>query len=297
MKTSGFRALHGFRRGQGPFFLRNHFCSFLHEVQISLYTKLWAVRWVCEQHSPAQSLASWNVHLGTMAEPYMIDRQMHAQNCCFCSLTKSCPTLCKPMACSTSGSPVLYCLPGLTQIHDQLVMLTISNSVSPFSFCLQSFPASGSFTMNWLCIRYPKYWSFSFSISPSIEYSGLISLRIDCFDILAVQGTLKSFLQHYHSKAYCSVVFCLFVCLLIFGLFVWTNFQSPIPKTTVVTSSKHAHSSRTSRLFCKGFHCPQVLLPSHPSLLFWHISSQKYLCLGRKRMSPSRGRVLLGDPD
>ena len=52
-----------------------------------------------------------------------------------------------------------------------------------------------------LCIRWPKYWSFSFSISPSNEYSGLISLRIDWFDLLAVQGTLKSLLQHHSSKA------------------------------------------------------------------------------------------------
>ena len=56
------------------------------------------------------------------------------------------------------------------------------------------------------CIRWPKYWSFSFSISPSSEYSGLISLRIDCFDLLAVQGTLKSLLQHHNSKA--SVLQC-----------------------------------------------------------------------------------------
>ena len=52
-----------------------------------------------------------------------------------------------------------------------------------------------------LCIRWPKYWSFSFSISPSNEYSGLISFRIDRFDLLAVQGTLKSLLQHHSSKA------------------------------------------------------------------------------------------------
>ena len=52
-----------------------------------------------------------------------------------------------------------------------------------------------------LCIRWPKYWSFSFSISPSNEYSGLISFRIDWFDFLAVQGTLKSLLQHHNSKA------------------------------------------------------------------------------------------------
>ena len=61
-----------------------------------------------------------------------------------------------------------------------------------------------------LCIRWPKYWSFSFSISPSNEYSGLISFRMDCFDLLAVQGTLKSLLQHHSSKAsflWCSAFF------------------------------------------------------------------------------------------
>ena len=78
---------------------------------------------------------------------------------------------------------------------------TISSSVVPFSSHLQSFPASGSFPMRVLCIRWPKYWSFSFSISPSNEYSGLISFRMDWLDLLAVQGTLKSFLQHHSSKA------------------------------------------------------------------------------------------------
>ena len=74
---------------------------------------------------------------------------------------------------------------------------TISASVVPFSSGLQSFPASGSV----LHIRWPKYWSFSFSISPSNEYSGLISFRMDWLDLLTVQGTLKSLLQHHSSKA------------------------------------------------------------------------------------------------
>ena len=78
---------------------------------------------------------------------------------------------------------------------------TISSSVVPFSSCPQSFPASGSFHESVLRIRWPKYWSFSFSISPSSEYSGLISFRMDWLDLLAVQGTLKSLLQHHSSKA------------------------------------------------------------------------------------------------
>ena len=95
---------------------------------------------------------------------------------------------------------------------------TISSSVIPFSSSLQSFPASGSFQMSqFFASKRPKYWSFIFSISPSNEYSGLISFRIDWFDFLAVQETLfffqetlKTVLQHHSSKTSvlrCSVFF------------------------------------------------------------------------------------------
>ena len=84
---------------------------------------------------------------------------------------------------------------------------TISSSVVPFSSCLQSFPASFSIfprvfsNQSALHIRCPKYWSFSFNISPSNEHSGLISFRMDWLDVIAVQGTLKSLLQNHSSKA------------------------------------------------------------------------------------------------
>ena len=80
---------------------------------------------------------------------------------------------------------------------------TTSSSVIPFPSHLQSFSASGSFPMSLqdLRIRWPKYWSFSFNISPSNEHSELISFRMDWLDLLAVQGTLKSLLQHHSSKA------------------------------------------------------------------------------------------------
>ena len=80
---------------------------------------------------------------------------------------------------------------------------TISSSVIPFSSGLHSFPTSGRVFSNESVpsIRGPKYWSFSFSISPSNEYSGLISFRMDWLDLFAVQGTLKSLLQHHSSKA------------------------------------------------------------------------------------------------
>ena len=78
----------------------------------------------------------------------------------------------------------------------------ISSSVVPFSSCPESLPASGSFPVSQLFhLKWPKYWSFSFSISPSSEHPGLISFRMDWLDLLAVQGTLKSLLQHHGSKA------------------------------------------------------------------------------------------------
>jgi len=79
---------------------------------------------------------------------------------------------------------------------------TISSYVVPFFSCLQSFPASECFQMSqFLAIRWSKYWSFSFNISPSNEHSALISFRMDWLDLLTVQGTLKSLLQHHSSKA------------------------------------------------------------------------------------------------
>ena len=95
----------------------------------------------------------------------------------------------RPMDSSMPGFPVHYQLPELIQTHVHQVgdRWTISYSVTPFSSCLQSFPALESLSNeSVLCIRWPKYWSFSFSISPSNKYSGLISLRIDWFDLLAV---------------------------------------------------------------------------------------------------------------
>ena len=77
----------------------------------------------------------------------------------------------------------------------------ISSSVIPFSSCLQSFQASVFSNESAFRIRRPKYWSFSFSISPSNEYSGPISFRMNWLDLLAVQGTLKSLLQHHRTKA------------------------------------------------------------------------------------------------
>ena len=127
------------------------------------------------------------------------------------------------MNCSLPGFPILHHLPEFAQTHVCAVRNAIQSSppLSPsFSSCPQSFPASGSFPMSWLLtFRCPKYWNFSFNISPSDEYSELISFRINWFDLLAVQGTLKSLLQHHSSKASILLydMFFSFICLFIFG--------------------------------------------------------------------------------
>ena len=101
-----------------------------------------------------------------------------------------------PRVCSNSCPLSWWCHPSISSS----VTLFLS-SVILFSSCPQCFPASRSFLVSRLfAFRYSKYWRFSFSISPSKEYSGLITFRIDLFDLLDVQGTLKSLLQHCSSK-------------------------------------------------------------------------------------------------
>ena len=115
--------------------------------------------------------------------------------------------LCDSMDCSTPGFPVHHQLLELAQIHvsrvGDAIQLRPSHPLSSlFSFCLQSFPSIRVFSNeSVLRIRWPQYYSFSFSISPSNEYSGLVSFRMDWLDLHAVQGTLKHLLQHHSSKA------------------------------------------------------------------------------------------------
>ena len=120
------------------------------------------------------------------------------------SVQLPCPArLCDPMDCSTPGFPVLHHLPEFVQIHVHWVCDAIQASHPLLSLLLlpSVLPSIRVFSNeSVLRIRWPKYWSFRFSISPSEEYSGLISFRIDWFD-LTVQGTQKSLLQHHRSKA------------------------------------------------------------------------------------------------
>ena len=120
-----------------------------------------------------------------------------------CSVAHSCPTL-QPMDCSTPGFPIHHQFPELTQTHVHRVSDVIqpSHPLSPLLLLPSIFPSIRGFSdESVLHIRWPKYWSFSFSISLSYEYSGLISFRMDSLNLLAVQGTLKSLLQYHNSKA------------------------------------------------------------------------------------------------
>ena len=127
----------------------------------------------------------------------------------FSSVTQLCPTLCDPMNRSTPDLPVHHQLPEFTQTHAHQV----SDAILPYHPLSSPSPPApnpsqhqGLFQWVNSRMKWPKYWSFSFSISPSNEHPGLVSFRMDWLDLLAVQGTLKSLLQYLSSKA--SIFWC-----------------------------------------------------------------------------------------
>ena len=122
-----------------------------------------------------------------------------------CSVAQSCSILCNPMTAAFQASL------SFTISRSLLKLMSIESVTPPKHLILchpllllsSIFPSIRVFSNEWtLHIKWPKYWSFSFSISPSSEYSGLISFRIDWIDLLAVQGTLKHLLQHHNSKLF-----------------------------------------------------------------------------------------------
>ena len=147
--------------------------------------------------------------LNEIADKLGEDRIQADSSVQFSSVAQSCLTLCDSMNCSTPGLPVHHQLPESTQ---NLVIESVmpSNHLilsCPLLLLPSIFPSIRVFSNeSALRIRWPKYWSFSFNISPSNEHPGLISFRMDWLDLLAVQGTLKSLLQHHSSKA--SILLC-----------------------------------------------------------------------------------------
>ena len=122
----------------------------------------------------------------------------------FSSVAQSCTTLCDLMNRSTPGLPVHHQLPEFTQTHVRCVGEPSNHLIlcCPLLLLPSIFPTIRVFSNeSALRIRQPKYWSFSFSIRPSNEHSGLNSFRMGCLDLLAVQGTLKSLLQYHSSKS------------------------------------------------------------------------------------------------
>ena len=137
--------------------------------------------------------------LAKMSLYFLLCEKMLWRVCCH-SVAQSCPTFCDPMDCLTPGLPVLHYLPEFAQTHIHWIGDAIQPShpllpTSPPAFSIRVFSNHLA-----LWIRWSKYWSFSFSISPSNEYSGLTSFRINWSALLAIQGTLKSLPQYHRSK-------------------------------------------------------------------------------------------------
>ena len=142
--------------------------------------------------------------------PYLQNRLKDTENKLmvqFSSVTQSCPTLCDPMNRSMPGLPVYHQPPEFTQTHVHWVGDAIEPS-HPLFLLLPIPPSIRVFSNeSTLRMRWPKYWSFSLSIIPS-KHPGLISFRMDWLDLLDIQGTLKSLLQHHSSKV--SILRCSF---------------------------------------------------------------------------------------
>ena len=134
------------------------------------------------------------VYSDSLQHPHFCFCQILSEFCC-CSVPMSYLTLCDPLSCSTPGFPLLY-YSEFAQTHVCCVYDAIqpSHSLLPPSPPTLSLSQHQSFPVRWLFVSGGQSWSFSFSISPLSEYSGWISFRIDSFDLLAVQGTLKSLL-------------------------------------------------------------------------------------------------------
>ena len=163
---------------------------------------------LCSQ-SPDTLITEWYLNPGIFQATFWYSKRTTLRGSVqSSSVAQSCPTLCGPMNRSKPGLPVHHQLPDFTQIYVSLVMPSGHLILCRPLLLLPPIPPSIRVLSNesTLRIRWPKYWRFSFSISPSSEHPGLISFRMDWLDLLAVQGTLKSLLQYHSSKP--SILLC-----------------------------------------------------------------------------------------
>ena len=157
----------------------------------------------------------------------------------FSSVAQLCPTLCDPMNSSTPGPPVHHQCPEFTQTY----VHRVSDAIQPSHPLSSPSPPAPNLSQHQslsnestLRMRWPKYWSFSFSIIPSREIPGLISFRMDWLDLLAVQGTLKSLLQHHSSKGSIPTSYSLHINWMPYNLtqfWNYTQYQIPQVKGSV----------------------------------------------------------------
>ena len=186
----------------------------------------------------------------------------------FSSVAQSCPTLCNPKNCSTPGLPVHHQLLEFTQTHAHRVCDAIQPShpchlilLPPTTPSIRVFSNEST-----VCIRWPNYWSFSFSISPSNEHPGLI-FRMDWLDLLAIQGTLKSLLQHHSSKA--SIFWCsAFFTVQLSHPYMTTGKTIALTRWTFVGKVKSLLFNMLSRLvitFCQRNKCLLISWLQSPS--------------------------------
>ena len=186
------------------------------------------------------------------------------------SVTQSCPILCDPMDCSMPSFPVHHQLPELTQTHVHQVSDAIL--CCPLLLLPSILPSIRVFSnLSVLRIGWPKYWSFSFSISPSNKYSGLISFRMDRFDLLAVQGTLKNLLQHHSSKA--SILLCsAFFMVQLSHPYMTTGKTIALTRQTFVSKVMSLLFNMLSRLvitFLPKSKCLLISRLQSPSAVIW----------------------------
>ena len=183
------------------------------------------------------------------------------------------------MNCSTPGLPVHHQFPEFTQtrVHRVSDAIQPSHPLSSLLLPPSIFPSIRVFSNESVfCIKCPKYWRFSFSISPSNEYSGLISFRMDWLDLLAVKGTLKSLLQHHSSKP--SILWCLafFIAQLSYPYFT-SGKTIPLTRWTFVSKVMSLLFNMLSRLV-------RAFLPRSKRLLISWLQSPSAVILEPKKI-------------